>query len=238
MADARKDLTTNLAPADGPLGAEYEHDFYSWLMEQARHLREGRFEALDCGNLAEEIESLGREQFNKLVSALRVLMAHVLKWDHQTSLRSRSWILSIQEQRLEIADVLSDNPRLRPRIDEADRPRLPPRPHRGGEGNWAWTKTLPSDVSLCVRRHHHAQLFAIGPSFRIADNGSGPMRPAEKGCTPSPNHSHSSANWIPRSRFARPRNDERSAGHVRKLACAKMPSIRRAKHTEDEPRMT
>ncbi len=112
MAGARKDLTTNLAPADEPLGAEYEHDFYSWLMEQARHLREGRFEALDCDNLAEEIESLGREQFNKLVSALRVLMAHVLKWDHQTTLRSRSWILSIQEQRLEIADVLSDNPSL------------------------------------------------------------------------------------------------------------------------------
>jgi hypothetical protein len=115
----RKDLTADLAPADEPVAAEYERDFYSWLMEQARHLREGRFEALDCDNLAEEIESLGREQFNKLVSALRVLMAHVLKWDHQPSLRSRSWVLSIQEQRLEIADVLSDNPSLKPRIDEA-----------------------------------------------------------------------------------------------------------------------
>src|ERR1700724_1311894 len=119
MPGARKDLTTNLAPADGPLGAEYEHDFYSWLVEQARHLREGRFEALDRSNLAEEIESLGREQFNKLVSALRVLMAHMLKWDHQPSLRTRSWVLTIEEQRIEIADVLADNPGLRPRIGEA-----------------------------------------------------------------------------------------------------------------------
>ena len=62
---------------------------------------------------------MGREQFNKLVSALRVLMAHMLKWDHQPSLRSRSWVLSIEEQRLEIADVLSDNPGLKPRIGEA-----------------------------------------------------------------------------------------------------------------------
>jgi hypothetical protein len=46
-------------------------------------------------------------------------MVHMLKWDHQPSLRSPSWVLSIQEQRLEIADVLSDNPGLRPRIDEA-----------------------------------------------------------------------------------------------------------------------
>jgi len=82
-------------------------------------LREGRYEALDRDNLAEEIEALGREQFNKLVSALRVLMLHMLKWDHQTALRSRSWVLSIEEQRLEIADVLADNPGLRPRITEA-----------------------------------------------------------------------------------------------------------------------
>jgi hypothetical protein len=119
MVGPRKDITPDLAPGDEPVRAEYERDFYSWLLEQARHLREGRFEALDCDNLAEEIESAGAEQFNKLVSALRVLMAHMLKWDHQPSLRSRSWVLSIQEQRLEIADVLSDNPGLRPRIDEA-----------------------------------------------------------------------------------------------------------------------
>jgi hypothetical protein len=119
MVGRRKEIATDLAPGDEPVGADYEHDFYSWLLEQARHLRDGRFESLDCDNLAEEIESLGREQFNKLVSALRVLMAHMLKWDHQPALRSRSWVLSIQEQRLEIADVLSDNPGLRPRIDEA-----------------------------------------------------------------------------------------------------------------------
>jgi hypothetical protein len=124
MPRRRKDIEaeaaqTALAPGDEPVRAEYERDFYSWLMEQARHLRDGRFEALDRDNLAEEIESLGREQFNKLVSALRVLMLHMLKWDHQPALRSRSWVLSIQSQRLEIADLLSDNPGLKPRIGEA-----------------------------------------------------------------------------------------------------------------------
>jgi hypothetical protein len=68
-------------PAEQPPAAEYWGDFYSWLMEQASHLRAGRWEALDRENLAEEIESLGREQFNKLESALRVLMMHMLKWD-------------------------------------------------------------------------------------------------------------------------------------------------------------
>ena len=119
MAGQRKDIAADLAPGDEPVRAEYERDFYSWLMEQARHIRDGRFDALDRDNLAEEIESLGREQFNKLVSALRVAMMHMLKWDHQPAARSRSWGLSIQEQRLEIADVLADNPGLKPRLGEA-----------------------------------------------------------------------------------------------------------------------
>jgi uncharacterized protein DUF29 len=119
MAGHRKDTEADLAPGDEPVRAEYERDFYSWLMEQARHLRDGRIDALDRDNLAEEIESLGREQFNKLVSALRVLILHMLKWDHQPSLRTRSWVLSVEGQRLEIADVLSDNPGLKPRIGEA-----------------------------------------------------------------------------------------------------------------------
>jgi predicted DNA-binding ribbon-helix-helix protein len=119
MAQRLKDNDVGLAPADTPVDAEYERDFYSWLMEQARHVRAGRWDALDRENLAEEIESLGREQFNKLESALRVLMTHMLKWDHQASRRSRSWSLSIKAQRLELDNVLADNPGLRTRIDEA-----------------------------------------------------------------------------------------------------------------------
>jgi hypothetical protein len=108
-----------LAPPDEPVRAKYMHDFYSWLMEQARAVREGRWGAIDRENLAEEIESLGREQFNKLESALRVPLLHILKWDHQPQLRSRSWVLSIEAQRLELENVLSDNPGLKPRIAEA-----------------------------------------------------------------------------------------------------------------------
>jgi hypothetical protein len=119
MASRIKDDDIGLAPADAPMRTDYNRDFYSWLMEQARHVREGRWDALDRDNLAEEIESLGREQFNKLESALRVLMLHMLKWDYQPAKRGRSWWASIGEQRLRLEDVLTDNPGLRPRIDEA-----------------------------------------------------------------------------------------------------------------------
>jgi len=119
MASNTKDGEIPLAPAGKPPAAQYWGDFYSWLMEQAAHLRAGNWDALDRENLAEEIESLGREQFNKLESALRVLLMHTLKWDFQPRLRSRSWVLSIEAQRLELDNVLSDNPGLKPRIAEA-----------------------------------------------------------------------------------------------------------------------
>jgi Domain of unknown function DUF29 len=104
---------------DKPTGADYESDFYSWSLDQARLLREGQWAQIDRENVAEEIESLGREQFNKLESALRVLLMHILKWDHQPKRRSRSWMISIKDQRLAINHILADNPGLRPRIPEA-----------------------------------------------------------------------------------------------------------------------
>jgi len=118
MAPRNKDNDIGLAP-DAPVRADYGRDFYSWLIEQAGFVREGRWDALDRDNLAEEIESLGREQFNKLVGAPRVLMRHMLKWDHQPDMRSRRWVLSIKPQREDLADVLADNPGLKPRIAEA-----------------------------------------------------------------------------------------------------------------------
>jgi hypothetical protein len=108
-----------LTPPDTPVTSDYNKDFYSWLVEQARHVRDGRWNAVDRENLSEEIESLGREQFNKLESAIRITLMHMLKWDYQPNMRSRSWVLSIEVQREEITDVFSDNPGLKPRISEA-----------------------------------------------------------------------------------------------------------------------
>lgn len=119
MANRTPTDNVDLVPAAEPASAAYDRDFYSWLMEQARHVRAGRWTALDRENLAEEIESLGREQFNKLESALRVLLMHILKWDHQPERRTRSWAISIKDQRIEFDQVLQDNPGLKSRLDEA-----------------------------------------------------------------------------------------------------------------------
>ena len=119
MANRTRTDNVDLVPAVEPTGAAYERDLYTWSQEQARLVREGRWDAVDRDNVAEEIESLGRTEFSKLESALRVLLLHMLKWDHQPQRRSRSWAISIKQQRLELDDVLADNPGLRPRLEEA-----------------------------------------------------------------------------------------------------------------------
>jgi hypothetical protein len=118
MAPRSKDNGPPLAP-EALERADYARDVYAWSQEQARLIREGRWEEIDRDNVAEEIESVGRTEFNQLVSALRVLMLHMLKWDHQPERRSRSWVTSLKTQRNDLDDVLSDNPGLKPRIAEA-----------------------------------------------------------------------------------------------------------------------
>ena len=57
---------------------------------------------------------MGRSDRRELKSRLVVLVLHLLKWRHQPSARSRSWSATIDEQRLEIGDLLSESPSLRP----------------------------------------------------------------------------------------------------------------------------
>ena len=97
----------------------YERDFYAWTKEQARLLREGRLGDADIGNIAEEIESMGRGEKRELVSRLRVLLAHLLKWEHQPGRRGNSWRLTIANARDELADVLRDNPSFKPLLPES-----------------------------------------------------------------------------------------------------------------------
>ncbi len=113
LAETRRAF--RVLPATGEL---YRRDFYSWARAQAQRLRKlagaGRAE-LDYANLAEEIDSLGKEQANALRSSFQVLLCHLLKWRHQPSLRSRSWRNTIRRERRNIELRLEDNPGLKPK---------------------------------------------------------------------------------------------------------------------------
>lgn len=94
---------------DGPAGELYERDFYTWALRQAELVRARRLEELDLENVAEELESLGKEQAHKLESSFRVLLLHLLKWRYQPRRRSRSWRTSVVRERINIERLLAEN---------------------------------------------------------------------------------------------------------------------------------
>lgn len=96
----------------------YDSDFYAWANAQTALLRAGKLVAADIAHIAEEIESMGRGEKRELTSRLAVLLTHLLRWQVQPERRGRSWLLTIREQRGEVADVLADNPSLRTRLDD------------------------------------------------------------------------------------------------------------------------
>jgi hypothetical protein len=97
----------------------YDEDVYAWAQEQARLLRAGQLTEVDAENVAEEILDVGRNEYDKLESALRILLMHMLKWDHQLDRRSRSWAATIAIQRRHARRQLEENPSLKNRLEEA-----------------------------------------------------------------------------------------------------------------------
>ncbi len=97
----------------------YETDFWAWTQEQANLLRHSQWNQLDLPNLIEEIESLGRKERQELRNRLSILIGHLLKWEYQSEQRSRSWLATIRVQRRETLTLLSENPSLKPDVEEA-----------------------------------------------------------------------------------------------------------------------
>jgi hypothetical protein len=106
---ATSPLTSNL----------YATDYHAWAYEQAALLRAGRLTEADIRNIAEEIESMGRNERRELTSRLSVLLLQLLKWRYQPTFRSNSWRFTIEERRFQVGDHLKSNPSLKLQLIDA-----------------------------------------------------------------------------------------------------------------------
>ena len=94
----------------------YDADFYTWTQVQAQALRAKDWQALDLGNLAEEIESLGKRDRRGVESYLEVVAKHLLKRVYQPqerARRGRSWRTSVGKARRGMERLIEDSPSLR-----------------------------------------------------------------------------------------------------------------------------
>jgi Domain of unknown function DUF29 len=95
----------------------YDTDYVAWLSEQVAHLRAGRLHELDVGNVAEELESLAKQERRQIENRLEVLILHLLKWDHQPGQRSNQWRSTVHKQRTRVRRLLRDSPSLKHEVE-------------------------------------------------------------------------------------------------------------------------
>ncbi|ATH76844.1 MULTISPECIES: DUF29 domain-containing protein [unclassified Halomonas] len=100
------------------MAIHYEQDAYAWALEQAGLLRAGELDKLDLEHLAEEIESMGKNERRALIRQLARLLMYLLTWDYQPERRSRSWRLTIQDAQAKTQRLLEDNPSLNASLPE------------------------------------------------------------------------------------------------------------------------
>jgi hypothetical protein len=98
--------------------ASHREDFYTWALETADAIRDGRFDGVDWEAVAEELEDMGRSERRALESRLEVLLAHLITWQYQPEGRSSSWTGTLKEQRRKAARLLRQNPGLKPLLGE------------------------------------------------------------------------------------------------------------------------
>ena len=56
---------------------------------------------------------MGKRERDKLISSLRLIYRHLLKWQHQPSKRSISWSDTIIRERDNVSDYIEDTPSLK-----------------------------------------------------------------------------------------------------------------------------
>jgi hypothetical protein len=90
----------------------YKNDLVIWSFEQARLLREHRFDVLDIEHLANEIEGVAKGKLNALVLQISELLAYLLNWRYLPTERTDDWMTMIVTRRSEILRARSSSPTL------------------------------------------------------------------------------------------------------------------------------
>ena len=97
---------------------KHDEDFYGWAMATAALLKQKNYQEADMDSIIEELEDMGISNKHAFKNRLAQLIFHLLKWQYQPDFRGRSWGGTIKEQRIQIGDLLEDNPSLKHLIKE------------------------------------------------------------------------------------------------------------------------
>src|ERR1700730_18360243 len=95
---------------------DVERDYYGWLRQQARALREHPPAFLGWRKRADGRGGMPRGEERGFGTQLERLLVHLLKWPYQPEKRSGSWEASIENARDAIEECLEGSPSLASRL--------------------------------------------------------------------------------------------------------------------------
>jgi len=100
----------------------YEKDFYLWVLENLKLLKNREFELVDWENLLEEIEYMARRELRSVISLMAVIMEHLYKWENhrESAYMGSGWKKSILNARKELIDLFDEIPSLKRIAQEKD----------------------------------------------------------------------------------------------------------------------
>lgn len=90
----------------------YETDDAEWLQETVKLIKNHQFEQLDIENLIEELEDLGREKKNAVVSLLEQIIRHLLLlqyWTREADYNRVHWEEEIYTFRVQLRRKITTN---------------------------------------------------------------------------------------------------------------------------------
>jgi hypothetical protein len=104
-----------MEPKTQSLKELYEKDFYLWVMENLKLLKNKEYELVDWENLLEEIEDMARRELRSLINLMAVIMEHLYKWENyrESAYMGSGWKKSILNARKELIDLFDEIPSLR-----------------------------------------------------------------------------------------------------------------------------
>jgi hypothetical protein len=98
----------------------YERDFYKWIMENVKFLKNREFDKVDWENVIEELESIGRRELRNAVEFMATILEHLYKYENfkeDESIKD-AWIDNINDARMELEYLFNDSPSLREKAQE------------------------------------------------------------------------------------------------------------------------
>ena len=93
----------------------YEKDFYLWVLENLKLLKNKEYELVDWENLLEEIEYMARKELRSVISLMAVIMEHLYKWEsyRESAYMGSGWKRSILNARKELINLFDEIPSLK-----------------------------------------------------------------------------------------------------------------------------